>query len=184
MDASLVSPGFASVMTLASACKRFARVTMPTSLSSRTTGTRLIWWRSIRCTISSEPTVFFYRSHVRSHHVTDLAARRLQILCGQASWTHQKFDPTPALPLCPRFRPPDEIPLCYDPNQSAPCIHDRQAAEFALQHQPDGDDRSVRGNAHGIRGHDVSGPHCVSSSFEFRAYLSASARPLYDGKKF
>jgi hypothetical protein len=36
----------------------------------------------------------------------------------------------------------------------------------------------------GIRGHDVSGPHGVSSSFEFRAYLSARGRPLYDGKKF
>src|SRR5215831_17951139 len=56
-----------------------------------------------------EPTVFFYCLHVRSHHVADLAAGRLQILCGQASWTHQKFDPTPALPLCPGFRPPDEI---------------------------------------------------------------------------
>src|SRR6516225_1046995 len=132
-----------------------------------------------------EPTVFRYRSHVRGHHVADLAAGRLQILCGQASWTHQKFDPTPALPLCPRFRPPDEIPLCYDPNQSAACIHDRQAAEFALQHQPDGvGDRSVRGNTHGIRGHDVSGPHGVSSSFDSHSYLSAGARPLYDGKNF
>src|SRR5262249_57631771 len=28
-------------------------------------------------------------------------------------------------------------------------------------------ERGVRGNAHGIRGHDVSGPHGVSSSFEF-----------------
>src|SRR6516162_8880254 len=132
-----------------------------------------------------EPTVFFYRSHVRSHHVAHLAAGRLQILCGQASRTHQKFDPTPALPLCPRFRPPDEIALCYDPNQSAACIHDRQAAEFALQHDPDGvGDRSVGGNTHGIRGHDVSGPHGVSSSFEFRAYLSASALPLYDREIF
>ena len=54
-----------------------------------------------------------------------------------------------------------------------------------LLRQPDGvGDRSVRGNAHGIRGHDVSGPHGVSSSFEFRACLSAGARPLYDGKNF
>ena len=29
-----------------------------------------------------EPTVSFYRSHVRSHHVAHLAADRLQILCG------------------------------------------------------------------------------------------------------
>src|SRR5262249_44356753 len=35
-----------------------------------------------------------------------------------------------------------------------------------------------------IRGHYVSGPHGVSSSFEFRACLSAGARPLYDGKNF
>jgi hypothetical protein len=119
------------------------------------------------------------------HHVADLAASRLQVLCCQASWTYQKFDPTPALPLCPGFRPSDEIHLCYDPNQSAACVNDRQAAEFALQHQPDGvGDRSVGGNAHGIRGHDVSGPHGVSSSFEFRAYLSAHERPLYDGKEF
>src|SRR5262245_16942132 len=35
-----------------------------------------------------------------------------------------------------------------------------------------------------IRGHDVSGPHGVSSSFEFRACLSASAGPLDDGENF
>ena len=35
---------------------------------------------------------------------------------------------------------------------------------------------------HGIRGHDVSRPHGVSSSFEFPTYLSASAPPLYGAK--
>src|SRR6516164_551605 len=64
---------------------------------------------------------------------------------------------------------------------SSPLPSRRRKLHLLLQ--PDGvGDRSVRGNAHGIRGHDVSGPHGVSSSFEFRAYLSAGARPLYDGK--
>src|SRR5215831_9890798 len=53
MDVSLAGPGFVSAATVASACNRLARVTMPTSLPSRTTSTRLIWWRSMRCTISS-----------------------------------------------------------------------------------------------------------------------------------
>src|SRR5262249_35547054 len=132
-----------------------------------------------------EPTVFLYRLHVRSHHVADLAASGLQILCGQASRTHQKFDPTPALALCPRFRTPAEIPPSYDRDRGAAWIRDRQAAEFALQHQPDGvGDRSVRRNRYGSGGHDVSGPHGVASSFEFCACLSAGARLLYDGKNF
>jgi hypothetical protein len=43
MDLSLAGPGFVSAATLASVCNRLARVTIPTSLLSRITSTRLIW---------------------------------------------------------------------------------------------------------------------------------------------
>src|SRR5262249_60956767 len=98
---------------------------------------------------------------------------------------HQEFSPTPPLALVPAFGPAKQIALGYNAHHGPARVHDRQAAEFALQHQPDGvGDGSVRRNTRGIRGHDVSGPHGVFSSFEFRACLSVGARPLYDGKNF
>jgi hypothetical protein len=107
-----------------------------------------------------ERGIFGHRSHLQGHHIVDLAPSRLHVLGRKATRTHQKFDPTRPLALGPSFGPAQQIALGHDADQGAACVDDRQAAELALKHQPDGVfDRSIGGNANRIRCHDIGGPH-------------------------
>jgi hypothetical protein len=68
-------------MTLASACKRFARHDAD-KLTIAHYGHTIDLMAFHKVNDLIEPTLFLYRSHVRSHHVADLAAGGLQILRG------------------------------------------------------------------------------------------------------
>src|SRR5215471_21057736 len=105
MDVSLAGPGFVSAATVASACKQIGAGYDADELAvaDHRHTFNLVALHEMDDLI--ERGIFGHRSHLRSHHIADLASGRLHVLGRKAPRTHQKFDPTRTLALGPRFGP-------------------------------------------------------------------------------
>ena len=163
MVSSLGAVAGAAGARLASACSRLARLTIPTSCLSRTTGRRLIRCFSINCTTSSRDvsSVMVYGSGV-------MTSATLRVCV----WTYssaRRPGPTRKLSQFGRRRSvaslgaAQEIAFRDDAEKLSVGVDDRQAADFMPQHHLHGlENRRIRPDRKNRPCHDVLDVHRTS----------------------
>ena len=124
-----------SLTVIARARTRFALLTIPTSLPSRRTGTRLIRLVSSKTAISATGVVLGDRDDVARHDVLHPAAMRLQVFSGELVGRRHHFEPPRAPPLGSGFGAMQQIPFADHADHPVVLIDNRHRAYAVLGHQ-------------------------------------------------
>ena len=108
-----VAPGVAAKSPL----RRSEREMTPTTVSPRSTGSRLMWRWIIRSTACAEVGVFRNRLDVGGHHLADLASVLMRIGLGEPSAAEQELEPMRALALASELAAAKEVAFAQDPDR-------------------------------------------------------------------
>src|SRR5512139_1170917 len=178
---SAEGPAGASVGAVASAWRRLARLTIPTTFPSCTIDTFDTILFQEGCDLT-DSRIRFGGDNMTGHDVRNLARMRPHVFSGQPLVGRQCLKPPGIAPLRARLSAPHEVSLADNPQKFATLANDWDGTDSVLEHDIGNvPNRGIRADRDNIRDHDVRGLHveapwCVGRYFTRVCRLSIDLR--------